>query len=61
MLSLAITHYNRYEMVVESFAQVIDDVRLSEILIMDDCSTDGSYEKLRDHFKGNERNGYSLV
>lgn len=55
MLSLAITHYNRYEMVVESFAQVIDDVRLSEILIMDDCSTDGSYEKLRDHFKGNEK------
>lgn len=54
-LSLAITHYNRFEMVIESFAQVINDPRLPEILIMDDCSTDGSFEKLVNHFKGNEK------
>jgi glycosyltransferase involved in cell wall biosynthesis len=54
-LSLAITSYNRYEMTVESFAQVIDDPRIDDILILDDASTDGSYEKLRDHFSGNEK------
>lgn len=54
-LSLAITTYNRYEMTVESFAQVIDDPRIDDIIILDDCSTDGSYEKLRDHFKENEK------
>lgn len=54
-LSLAITTYNRYEMTVESFAQVIDDPRIDDIVILDDCSTDGSYEKLRDHFNGNEK------
>lgn len=57
MLSLAITHYNRYEMVIESFAQIIDDFRLSEILIMDDASTDGSFEKLAKHFEGDEKVG----
>lgn len=55
MISLAITHYNRFDMVVESFAQVIDDPRVSEILLMDDASTDGSYQKLVTHFKGNEK------
>lgn len=54
-LSLAITTYLRYEMTIESFAQVIDDPRIDDIVILDDCSTDGSYEKLRDYFKGNER------
>lgn len=52
-LSLAITTYNRYEMTVESFAQVIDDPRIDDIVILDDCSTDGSYEKLFFHFRDN--------
>lgn len=54
-LSIAITSYNRYEMTVESFAQVIDDPRIDDIVLLDDASTDGSFEKLRDHFKGNEK------
>lgn len=54
-LSLAITSYNRYEMTIESFAQVIDDPRLAEILLMDDASTDGSHQKLVNHFKGNDK------
>lgn len=41
-LSLCITTYNRYEMTIESFAKVIDDPRIDDIVIMDDCSTDGS-------------------
>lgn len=54
-LSLAITTYNRYEFTIESFAQVIDDPRIDDIVILDDCSTDGSYEKLVKHFAGNEK------
>jgi len=54
-LSLAITTYNRYELTIESFAQVIDDTRIDDIVILDDCSADGSYEKLRDYFKGNDK------
>lgn len=51
-LSLAITTYNRYEFTIESFSQVIDDARINDIIILDDCSTDGSFEKLVKHFKG---------
>lgn len=54
-LSLAITTYNRYEMTVESFAQVIDDDRIDDVVILDDCSTDNSFAKLVEHFKGNEK------
>jgi glycosyltransferase involved in cell wall biosynthesis len=46
MISLCITTYNRYEMLLESFAQVLDDDRISEIVIVDDCSTDEIYGKI---------------
>jgi glycosyltransferase involved in cell wall biosynthesis len=39
-LSLCITTYNRFELLKESYAQVIDDPRISEIIIVDDCSTE---------------------
>lgn len=46
-LSLCITTYNRYELLKESYAQVIDDPRISEIIIVDDCSTEpGIKEKV---------------
>lgn len=54
-LSLAITTYNRYELTKESFAQVIDDPRIDDIVILDDASTDGSYEKLKKYFEGHEK------
>lgn len=46
MISLCITTYNRYELLMESFAQVLDDDRISEIVIVDDCSTDEIYGKV---------------
>jgi glycosyltransferase involved in cell wall biosynthesis len=49
-ISLCITTFNRFEFTIESFAQVINDGRISEVVISDDCSTDGSIEKLRQHF-----------
>jgi len=54
-LSIAITTFNRLEFTIESFAQVLDDPRVDDIVILDDCSTDGSYEKLVKHFSGVEK------
>lgn len=51
MISLAITTYNRYELLKESFAQVIDDPRIDDIVILDDCSTDGSFPKIVECYK----------
>lgn len=45
-LTLAITVYNRYDMLLESFAGVIDDPRIDEILICDDCSDAPYWNKI---------------
>lgn len=37
-LTLAITTYERKELTLASFAKVVDDPRIDEILIVDDCS-----------------------
>lgn len=37
-LSLCITTYNRFQYLRESFAQVINHPRITEIILMDDCS-----------------------
>lgn len=50
-LSLCLTTFNRFGLLKESFAQVIDDSRIDDIVILDDASTDGSYEKLAEHYK----------
>jgi glycosyltransferase involved in cell wall biosynthesis len=46
-LTLAITVYNRWKFLLESFANVIDDDRIDEILIMDDCSADEYWKKIQ--------------
>lgn len=38
MISLCITTYNRYDMLLESFDKVLGDPRISEIVIVDDAS-----------------------
>ncbi len=38
MISLCITTYNRTTLLYESFAQVLNDDRISDIVIVDDCS-----------------------
>lgn len=37
-ISLCITNYNRFELLIKSFERVIDDERINEIIIVDDCS-----------------------
>lgn len=54
-ISLALTHYNRFDLLLECIAHVKDDPRIDEIVISDDCSTDGSYERLGEHFSTNHK------
>lgn len=51
MISLCLTTYNRTDLLYESFAQVIDDERISEIVIIDDFSDPDCYIKIENHFK----------
>ena len=50
-LSLCVTTYKRFQLTVDSVSCVIDDPRIGDVVIVDDCSPDGSYEKLVEHFK----------
>lgn len=46
MLSLCLTNYDRFDMLLESFEQVLTDHRISEIVISDDCSKENTYDAI---------------
>jgi glycosyltransferase involved in cell wall biosynthesis len=48
MISLCITTYNRTDLLFESFKQVLDDPRVSEIVIVDDCSPDNIFKVVKE-------------
>lgn len=50
MITLALTNYNRFGLLLEAIEQVRHHELISEIVISDDASTDGSYQCLVDHF-----------
>lgn len=52
-ISIAIPTYNRYQQTIDSFAQVLRDDRVGEVVISDDASTDDSYERLFFRFYDN--------
>lgn len=52
---IAVPTWQRVQQTIDSFAQVLDDERISMIFIVDDASTDGSFEKLGWHFKDNDK------
>lgn len=54
-LTLAITVYNRYDLLLESFANVIDDDRIDEVLIMDDASEEKYWNKIKELPKFNPK------
>ncbi len=47
MISLCITTWNRDDLVLKSFEKVLHDERISEIVIVDDCSDIGFYQSLQ--------------
>lgn len=54
-VSLCITNYNRTDLLFESFAQIINDDRISEIVISDDCSNFDLFEAVVEKCKGIEK------
>lgn len=46
-ITLAITTYNRYEFLIDCFLQVLDDERVSEIVIVDDASDKEIFDKVK--------------
>lgn len=51
MITVAITNFNREQLLYESIEQIIDDERISEIVISDDASEYGLYTRVVDHYK----------
>lgn len=51
MISLALTVYNRTELLFHSFSACLNDDRISEIVIVDDCSTKYHYNIIKEYCK----------
>jgi glycosyltransferase involved in cell wall biosynthesis len=51
MVSLCLTNYNRYELLINSFIGLVDDDRVSEVVISDDCSDPAIYKLVEDRIK----------
>lgn len=54
-LTFAVTVFNRYDLLLESFAGIIDDPRIDEVLIMDDCSEEKYWNKIKELPKFNPK------
>jgi glycosyltransferase involved in cell wall biosynthesis len=54
-ISISIPTHCRPEMLVESFAQVLDDERVREVAISDDCSPDDSFARLVAMWEGHPK------
>jgi len=54
-LSLAVTHYNRFEYLQEAISSILDDDRLSEIVISDDHSDEKIFNKVKEYYKSSEK------
>jgi len=46
-ITLCITSYNRTDLTVRSFSNVLNHPNIGEVVIVDDCSTEENYQKLR--------------
>ena len=59
LITLAVFTYNQEQFVAEAFyAAIAQDYYPLEIIFSDDCSTDGTYEKIKDlvsTYKGNHK------
>jgi glycosyltransferase involved in cell wall biosynthesis len=54
-ISLCVPTWNRFEFTTKCFEQVLNDERVQEVIICDDNSTDGSYERLEEFYKDNDK------
>lgn len=54
-ISICIPTYERVGFTIDSIAKVIDDPRISEIIIVDDHSSEDVYHELLDHYKNQKK------
>ena len=50
-ITICVPTWNRFELTTKCFSRILNDSRISEIVINDDNSTDGSFEKLQEFYK----------
>jgi glycosyltransferase involved in cell wall biosynthesis len=54
-ISVAITTYNRFELTCLAIDSALHNARVNDLLVLDDCSTDGSYERIKEKYKYNDK------
>jgi glycosyltransferase involved in cell wall biosynthesis len=54
-IDIAITTYNRESMTKNAIEQVLNDERVNSIIIADDASTDGSFHRLSNYYRNNDK------
>ena len=54
-ISICVPTWNRFDFTIKCFEQILNDERVQEVIICDDNSTDGSYERLEEYYKGNDK------
>ena len=54
MISVAVTTYNRFDLTVKCVDGVLKEERVKDVVILDDCSTDLSFERLALYYSGND-------
>lgn len=54
-ISLCVPTWNRFDFTIRCFEQVLHDERIQEVIISDDNSTDGSYERLDEYYSDNPK------
>jgi len=50
-ITICVPTWNRFELTTNCFSRILLDKRVGEVIINDDNSTDGSFEKLTDFYK----------
>lgn len=54
-LSICVPTWNRFDFTTKCFESVLNDERVGEVVITDDCSDDGSFEQLREFYSKNDK------
>lgn len=54
-ISVCLTNHNRTDLLYDSIAQVLDDPRIAEFVISDDCSNPDLFKEVVTHYAGNDK------
>jgi glycosyltransferase involved in cell wall biosynthesis len=54
-VSICVPTWNRFDFTTKCFEQVLNDERVGEVVITDDCSDDGSFEALKEFYSKSDK------